>query len=186
METLVEVLTTPSAEVQRAVAACLPPLMPGLAKDREYLEHLIQRLLDRLFKGKTYGDRFPRPHAPGTSCFWPQVGEWQLLGIGKLAYPRDLTCCRKGAAYGIAGVVKGLGISAINGYGILGAFKNALEDKVSFQCIHEASGSVCRTCYERFKKTSCMVLDWQDDVTKREGALLAIEGLCTTLGRYAP
>ena len=54
---LVEVLTTPSAEVQRAVASCLPALMPGLVPDRPYLEALITTLLDRLLRGKTYGDR---------------------------------------------------------------------------------------------------------------------------------
>ena len=58
METLVDVLRTPSAEVQKAVAACLPALMPGLAPNRAYLEDLIQRLLDRLLKAKSYGDRW--------------------------------------------------------------------------------------------------------------------------------
>ena len=38
---------------------------------------------------------------------------------------------RKGAAYGIAGVVSGLKISAINGYGILDTLKASLEDKAS-------------------------------------------------------
>lgn len=57
LETLVDVLKTPSAEVQKAVAACMPPLMPLLASNRQYLEDLVKRLLDRLFKGKSYGDR---------------------------------------------------------------------------------------------------------------------------------
>lgn len=57
LETLVDVLRTPSAEVQKAVAACMPPLMPLLSDDRTYLENLVQRLLDRLLKGKSYGDR---------------------------------------------------------------------------------------------------------------------------------
>ena len=52
-----DVLKTPSAEVQKAVAACLPPLMPLLSSDRPYLEDLVQRLLERLCKGKSYGDR---------------------------------------------------------------------------------------------------------------------------------
>lgn len=42
----------------------------------------------------------------------------------------SLAACRKGAAYGVAGVTKGLGISAVNGFGILETIKDALEDKV--------------------------------------------------------
>jgi hypothetical protein len=37
--------------------------------------------------------------------------------------------CRRGAALGLAGIVKGLGISAINGYGILDALKAAMDDQ---------------------------------------------------------
>ena len=36
---------------------------------------------------------------------------------------------RRGAALGLAGMVKGLGISAINGYGILDALKTAMDDQ---------------------------------------------------------
>jgi len=61
LETLVDVLRTPSAEVQKAVAACMPPLMPLLRSDRPYLTDLIKRLLDRLLKGKSYGDRRAAP-----------------------------------------------------------------------------------------------------------------------------
>ena len=57
LETLVDVLRTPSAEVQKAVAACMPPLMPLLSADRQYIEDLVQRLLNRLCKGSSYGDR---------------------------------------------------------------------------------------------------------------------------------
>ena len=42
----------------------------------------------------------------------------------------DLWRCRKGAAYGLAGIVKGLRISAVNGFGILSTLLTALEDKV--------------------------------------------------------
>ena len=58
VETLVDVLRTPSAEVQKAVAACLPALMPGLVPNLSYLEDLIRRLLDRLLRSKSYGDRW--------------------------------------------------------------------------------------------------------------------------------
>lgn len=39
--------------------------------------------------------------------------------------------CRRGAAFGLAGIVKGLGVSAINGYGVLDALKQALDDQGS-------------------------------------------------------
>ena len=54
-----EVLMTPSADVQHAVASCLPAIMPGLASDSSYVEVLIHRLLARLIDpDSTYGDRY--------------------------------------------------------------------------------------------------------------------------------
>lgn len=38
---------------------------------------------------------------------------------------------RRGGAYGLAGVVKGLGISALKAYGVVDALKHAVEDKAS-------------------------------------------------------
>ena len=38
--------------------------------------------------------------------------------------------CRRGAAYGLAGVVKGLQIRAFTEYGILATLKSSLTDKV--------------------------------------------------------
>lgn len=37
--------------------------------------------------------------------------------------------CRRGGAYGIAGVVKGLGIAALRGHGIMASLKTAIENK---------------------------------------------------------
>lgn len=39
---------------------------------------------------------------------------------------------RNGAALGLAGVVKGLKIVAVNGYGILKTLKDGIQDKVNF------------------------------------------------------
>eukprot|EP00897_Mesotaenium_endlicherianum_P004938 jgi/Mesen1/4472/ME000228S03455 len=57
---------------------------------------------------------------------------------------------RRGAAFGLAGVVKGLGLSAFKKYGIMDALKRGLEDKVSpkaregallgFECLCEKIG----------------------------------------------
>ena len=41
-----------------------------------------------------------------------------------------ILACRKGAAYGLAGVVKGLQIRALNEYSILATLKSSLTDKV--------------------------------------------------------
>ena len=38
---------------------------------------------------------------------------------------------RRGAAFGLAGVVKGLGIAALRGYGVLDALRAGVEDKSS-------------------------------------------------------
>ena len=48
---------------------------------------------------------------------------------------------RKGAAYGLAGVVKGLKISSVNGFGILDSLKASLEEKVSPCCICDLNSS---------------------------------------------
>lgn len=57
MSTLLEVLSTPSEAVQRAVSNCLPPLMTALVGDRPYLEQLIEQLMSSLKGGANYGER---------------------------------------------------------------------------------------------------------------------------------
>ena len=52
-----DVLATPSAEVQRAVSACLPPLMPAIQADKAFTQELVQKLLAQLLKDKSYGTR---------------------------------------------------------------------------------------------------------------------------------
>ena len=57
---------------------------------------------------------------------------------------------RRGAAFGLAGMIKGLGISAINKYGTMDALKKALDDQTSadaregalfaFECLCEKLG----------------------------------------------
>ncbi|CAJ1961186.1 unnamed protein product [Sphenostylis stenocarpa] len=111
VEKLLDVLNTPSEAVQRAVSACLSPLMQSKQDDAAAL---INRLLDQMMKSEKYGER-------------------------------------RGAAFGLAGLVKGFGISCLKKYRIVITLQESLADRNSAK--------------------------------SREGALLAFECLCETLGR---
>jgi hypothetical protein len=112
---LLDVLSTPSEAVQRAVSNCLPRLLGPLAHNRGYVEALLARLLGELREG-----------GPG--------------GYG----------LRRGAAYGLSGAVKGLGIGSLKGYGVLDSLKAMVEDKrdpqgregslQAFECLCEKLG----------------------------------------------
>ena len=57
LSTLIDVLRTPSSDVQHAVSDCLEPLMSVLAADEDFVEGLINRVQTMLLKGASYGDR---------------------------------------------------------------------------------------------------------------------------------
>lgn len=113
IDTMIEVLTTPSESVQRAVSDRLPPLIQAQQGNTEYVQAVINRLLERALKAPKYGDR-------------------------------------RGAGFGLAGVVKGLGISSLKAYGVMDALKAGIEDKTSadsregalsaFECLSEKLG----------------------------------------------
>lgn len=111
VEKLLDVINTPSEAVQRAVSACLSPLMQSKQGDAP---ELVSKLLDQLMKSDKYGER-------------------------------------RGAAFGLAGLVKGFRISCLKKYGIAAVLREGLADRNSAKC--------------------------------REGALLAFECLCETLGK---
>ncbi|KAL8156542.1 hypothetical protein AgCh_001585 [Apium graveolens] len=111
VEKLLDVINTPSEAVQRAVSACLSPLMQSKQGDALAL---VSKLLDQLTKSDKYGER-------------------------------------RGAAFGLAGLVKGFKISCLKKYGIAAVLREGLADRNSAKC--------------------------------REGALLAFECLCETLGK---
>ncbi|KAM6596352.1 hypothetical protein CsatA_006876 [Cannabis sativa] len=94
VEKLLEVLNTPSEAVQRAVSACLAPLMQSKQDDAQAL---VTRLLDQLMKCEKYGER-------------------------------------RGAAFGLAGVVKGFGISSLKKYNIVTVLREGLADRNSAKC----------------------------------------------------
>ncbi|KAJ1414656.1 TOG domain [Sesbania bispinosa] len=110
VDKLLDVLNTPSEAVQRAVSACLSPLMPSKQDDAAAL---ITRLLDQMMKSEKYGER-------------------------------------RGAAFGLAGVVKGFGLSCLKKYRIVIILQEGLVERNSaksregallgFECLCETLG----------------------------------------------
>ena len=77
--TLLEVLSTPSGQVQAAVSNCLPPLMPAIQSDRPFVEGILQRLLNMLLKGDTYGVRCARLSIARHPEGLPLDSKWTLV-----------------------------------------------------------------------------------------------------------
>ncbi|BES98072.1 translational activator [Nesidiocoris tenuis] len=90
---LIDALSTPSQQVQEAVASCLPALVPSI---REEAPALVQQLLDQLLSSESYGQR-------------------------------------KGAAYGLAGIVKGMGILVLKQLDIMTTLTEAIQDKKNYR-----------------------------------------------------
>ncbi|XP_069136043.1 stalled ribosome sensor GCN1-like [Argopecten irradians] len=89
MAQLIGALSTPSQEVQEAVAHCLPPLVQGIKQDAP---ELVQKLMQLLLESDKYGER-------------------------------------RGAAYGLAGLVRGLGITSLKQLEIMSTLEEAVKDK---------------------------------------------------------
>ncbi|XP_043262082.1 eIF-2-alpha kinase activator GCN1 [Colletes gigas] len=90
---LITALSTPSQQVQEAVANCLPHLVPSIKEDAP---KIVDNLMDQLLKSDKYGDR-------------------------------------KGAAYGLAGIIKGMGILALKQLDIMTTLTNAIQDKKNYR-----------------------------------------------------
>lgn len=93
VQRLIQALSTPSQQVQEAVANCLPHLVPCV---KEEAPGYINKVLHQLLKGDKYGDR-------------------------------------KGAAYGLAGLVKGMGILALKQLDIMTKLTEAIQDKNNYK-----------------------------------------------------
>lgn len=90
---LIAALSTPSQQVQEAVANCLPHLVPSIKEDAP---RIVDNLMDQLLKSDKYGER-------------------------------------KGAAYGLAGLIKGMGILALKQLDIMTTLTNAIQDKKNYR-----------------------------------------------------
>ncbi|XP_017884303.1 eIF-2-alpha kinase activator GCN1 [Ceratina calcarata] len=90
---LIAALSTPSQQVQEAVANCLPHLVPSIKDDAP---KIVDKLMDQLLKSDKYGER-------------------------------------KGAAYGLAGIIKGMGILALKQLDIMTTLTNAIQDKKNYR-----------------------------------------------------
>ncbi|GFR94655.1 GCN1 general control of amino-acid synthesis 1-like 1 [Elysia marginata] len=90
---LIAALSTPSQEVQEAVANCLPALVPSIRSDAP---GLVSKLLLHLLESDNYGER-------------------------------------KGAAYGLAGLIKGMGILALKQQQVMDTLTEAIQDKKNFR-----------------------------------------------------
>ncbi|XP_076236761.1 lethal (3) 80Fj [Calliopsis andreniformis] len=90
---LIAALSTPSQQVQDAVANCLPHLVPSIKEDAP---KIVDNLMDQLLKSDKYGER-------------------------------------KGAAYGLAGIIKGMGILALKQLDIMTTLTNAIQDKKNYR-----------------------------------------------------
>lgn len=94
VQKLLSALSTPSQQVQEAVANCLPHLVPAM-KDQS--NAIVKKLLLQLVKADKYGER-------------------------------------RGAAYGLAGVVKGLGILSLKQLDIMKKLTTYIQDKKNYKC----------------------------------------------------
>ncbi|XP_031484285.1 protein ILITYHIA isoform X1 [Nymphaea colorata] len=153
IEKLLDVLSTPSESVQRAVSNCLPPLMRSKQDDAQAL---VSRLLDKLMHSDRYGDR-------------------------------------RGAAFGLAGVVKGLGIPSLKKFGIVSVLREGMEDRNSaksregallgFECLCEKLGRLFEPYVIQI--LPLLLISFSDQVSAvREAAECAARAMMSQLTGY--
>ncbi|XP_078600399.1 stalled ribosome sensor GCN1-like [Branchiostoma floridae x Branchiostoma japonicum] len=90
---LTETLSTPSQQVQEAVANCLPPLVPAIKSEAP---DMAKKLLRLLLESENFAER-------------------------------------KGAAYGLAGLIKGLGILSLKQLDVMTTLQDAIQNKKNFR-----------------------------------------------------
>ena len=116
---LVDVLNTPSESVQRKVSECLVPLMRSKKVPLKLARMTLQTCAEQ---GMSYVVAYV--------CLGLQDSAQAL--VQRLLHTltdSDSYGERRGAAFGLAGVVKGLGLRALKQHNILEALKRGMENK---------------------------------------------------------
>ena len=88
---------------------------------------------------------------------------------------------RRGAAFGLAGVIKGFGISSLKKYGVATVLREGLANRSVLE-INQISTST-NHCIVIFCSHKCNCYIFRNSAKCREGSLLAFECLCEKLGK---
>lgn len=104
-------------QVQEAIANCLPPLASVIKSDTE---NIINKLLDKVPPPSLFCPPFLLPSL-SLSLPSPQL-------LNSTSYSQ-----RRGAAYGLAGLVKGLGIPTLKQFKVMQTLQDAIRDKKNFR-----------------------------------------------------
>lgn len=115
--------------VNEAVVVLYGALAGHLREGDERVPKVVQRLLSTLdTPSETVQYAVAGCLPPLIQTSGPKVSEYVQLVLNKLLQSKKYAA-RRGAAYGLAGIVKGKGISALREYRIMSTLKSAIENK---------------------------------------------------------
>ncbi|GAY56659.1 hypothetical protein CUMW_173570 [Citrus unshiu] len=178
--------------VREGVVIFTGALAKHLAKDDPKVHAVVDKLLDVL---NTPSEAVQRAVS---SCLSPLMQSMQdeaptlVSRLLDQLMKSDKYGERRGAAFGLAGVVKGFGISSLKKYGIAATLREGLADRNN-GIYGDSSEEDVNSLWNRarflaslwaskeFQDTS--VFFFWNSAKRREGALLAFECLCEKLGR---
>lgn len=126
VEKLLDVLNTPSEAVQRAVSDCLSPLMASKQVIIMLLTVAMQYSLVSVILAPHFRDEDIFHSA---SYYYQEDGQALVSRLLDRLMRCDKYGERRGAAFGLAGAVKGFGISCLKKYGIVTALHDGLQDR---------------------------------------------------------
>lgn len=139
--------------VKQGLVIMLGALACHFGKEDENVDLILEQLINALntpseIVQRSVSERLP-PLIKMLSSKKDEMGTLVARLLAKLK-EEDSFGKRKGAAFGLAGTVKGLGISALKNYGIIETLKNYIEDKkdqnaregalLAFECLCERLG----------------------------------------------
>ena len=145
---LLETLDTPSQTVQEAVAKCLPPLVACIKPQAAgTIETLLDKVIHYIFKaikmlytyfllkkikGQNYHDILHGIYYYHALllllCFCLSTFVMSVQLFHAKTYGE-----RKGAAYGLTAIVKGIGIPSLKQYNVMQRLQEAIQNKKSYQ-----------------------------------------------------